>query len=152
MVQAHTQLCLEAIERVCAEKSPATLLDMGAGSGLLAIAALKLGAVSALAIDMEAESIDACGRNAIINAVCLATQLNDTPPVQIFDVVVANILAVPLLGMAKKLAACVGERLILSGLLSTQVDGVAAAYIAEGLIETRRDCQEEWASVELCRS
>jgi len=144
-----TQLCLEAIERACAEKVPTTLLDMGAGSGLLAIAALKLGAASALAIDMEQDSVDACRVNADINGVRLEAKLDDTPPSQQFDLVVANILAAPLVWMAKELAACVGGRLILSGLLTEQVDDVAAAYIAEGLVEVRRDSQGEWASVEL---
>jgi len=146
-----TQLCLEAIERVCMKKPPATLLDMGAGSGLLAIAALKLGANSALAIDMEVESVEACKSNAAINGVHLQTLLDDTPPNRQFDLVVANILAAPLVWMAKELAACVGKRLILSGLLITQVDDVATAYITEGLVELRRDTQAEWASVEFVR-
>jgi len=146
-----TQLCLEAIERVCAKKPPLTLLDMGAGSGLLAIAALKLGTGSALAIDMEQDSVDACLANAAINGIRLDARLDDTPPNQTFDLVVANILAAPLVWMAKELSTCVGHRLILSGLLIEQVNDVAAAYIAAGLTEARRDSQGEWASVELSR-
>ncbi|MBN4073284.1 50S ribosomal protein L11 methyltransferase [Mariprofundus ferrooxydans] len=145
---ATTQLCLEAIERVCSDHPPATLLDMGAGSGLLAIAALKLGAGSALAIDMETESVEACTANAAMNTVTLNAVLADTPPTGQFDLVVANILAAPLVWMAKELAACVSQRLILSGLLIDQVDDVALAYVDEGLIEVRRDSQGEWASVE----
>ena len=147
-----TQLCLEAIERICADQRPETLLDMGAGSGLLAIAALKLGAASALAIDMEQDSVEACIANAAINNVTLQVQLADTPPSQQFDLVVANILAAPLVWMAGELAACVSERLILSGLLEEQVDDVAAAYIAEGLREIRRDRQGDWASVEFIKN
>jgi len=143
-----TQLCLEAVERICTDTPPATLLDMGAGSGILAIAALKLGAGSALAIDMEPESVEACETNAAINAVQLTALQDDTPPGGKFDLVVANILAGPLVWMAKELAPCVGERLVLSGLLTTQVDDVAEAYIKEGLCETRRDAQGDWASVE----
>lgn len=146
-----TRLCLEAIERVCQEQAPQTLLDMGAGSGLLAIAALKLGVGSALAIDMETDSVEACRENAQINGVDLDVLLDDTPPLRRFELVVANILAAPLVWMAKELAGCVDKRLILSGLLTTQVDDVAAAYVAEGLVEVRRDSQEEWASVELVR-
>jgi ribosomal protein L11 methyltransferase len=146
-----TQLCLKAVERVCIKTPPASVLDMGAGSGILAIAALKLGAGSALAIDMEEESVEACQTNAAINGVKLNTKLDDTPPNQTFDLVVANILAAPLVWMAKELATCVGDRLVLSGLLTSQVDDVAAAYIAEGLTEIRRDSQNEWASVELKR-
>jgi len=83
--------------------------------------------------------------------VSLQALLDDTPPEDQFDLVVANILAAPLVWMAKELAACVGNRLILSGLLISQVDDVAAAYLAEGLTEVRRDTQGEWASVELLR-
>jgi len=146
-----TRLCLQAVERICIEQPPATLLDMGAGSGLLAIVALKLGAQQALAIDMESDSIDACRSNAAINGVELDVLLDDAPPERRFDLVVANILAAPLIWMAKGLSACVGDRLILSGLLSTQVDDVCAAYAGEGLTEVRRDSIEEWASVELIR-
>ncbi len=147
-----TRLCLEAVERVCLERAPATLLDMGAGSGLLAIAALKLGAGSALAIDMEEESVDACKVNAAINAVTLEAKLDDTPPDRQFELVVANILAAPLVWMVKDLSPCVANHLILSGLLTTQVDDVAAEYIAQGLTEVRRDSQGEWASVEFIRA
>jgi len=146
-----TRLCLEAVERICLRQPPATLLDMGAGSGLLAIAALKLGAASALAVDMEQDSVDACHANADINAVALDVLLADTPPQQQFDLVVANILAAPLVWMATELSACVADHLILSGLLTTQVDDVCSAYTAEGLVEVRRDSLEEWASVELVR-
>ncbi|ATX82800.1 [LSU ribosomal protein L11P]-lysine N-methyltransferase [Mariprofundus ferrinatatus] len=143
-----TQLCLEAVERICKERPPATLLDMGAGSGILAIAALKLGAGSALTVDMEEESVEACLTNAEINGVSLTSLLDDTPPEAKFDLVVANILAGPLVWMARELAPCVGQRLVLSGLLTTQVDDVAEAYIREGLLEVRRDARGEWASVE----
>lgn len=147
-----TQLCLEAIERVCKENPPATLLDMGAGSGLLAIAAMKLGTGQALAIDMEEDSVEACNVNAGINGVEIEAKVDDTPPTEQFDLVVANILAAPLVWMARELAACVSDRLILSGLLVEQVDDVAAAYVKEGLTEVRRDAMGEWASVELIRS
>ena len=111
-----TQLCLEAVERVCVEMPPATVLDMGAGSGILAITALKLGAGSALAIDMEEESVEACQTNAAINDVKLDTKLDDVPPNKTFNLVVANILAAPLVWMAKELTACVRDHLVLSGL------------------------------------
>jgi len=147
-----TQLCMEAIERACAVNAPATLLDMGAGSGLLAIAALKMGCGAALAIDMEQDSVDACRGNADFNGVTLQVQLGDAPPPQQFELVVANILAAPLVWMAKELADCVSDRLILSGLLAEQVDDVVAAYIRQGLTESRRDMQDEWASVELVKA
>ena len=146
-----TRLCLEAVERICDDASPASVLDMGAGSGILAIAALKLGAGSALAIDMEEESVEACGSNAAINGVKLSAALDNKPPTDRFDLVLANILAGPLIEMAPALAACVGDRLVLSGLLARQADAVAAAYVAEGLRELRRDRLEEWCAIEMGR-
>jgi ribosomal protein L11 methyltransferase len=144
-----TRLCLEAIERICDEKLPASMLDMGAGSGLLAIAAGKLGAKGIVAIDNDPISVEASRVNAEINGVELDSVLNDTPPDQIFDLVVANILAGPLIEMAPKLAKCVGQNLVLSGLLREQVEPVSAAYVNVGMKVVRSDAMEEWASVEL---
>ncbi len=146
---ATTCLCLEAIERICAEKTPDNVLDMGAGSGLLAIASGKLGAKSIVAIDNDPISVEASKVNAKINGVALESILDDTPPDQKFDLVVANILAGPLIEMAPKLAACTGTRLVLSGLLREQVEPVSQAYTNEGMKVIRTDTQEEWASVEL---
>ena len=144
-----TRLCLEAIERVCEATPPASMLDMGAGSGLLAIAAGKLAAKGIVAIDNDPISVEASSVNAEINGVELDSVLNDTPPDQTFDLVVANILAGPLIEMAPKLAKCVGSHLILSGLLREQVESVSAAYIDAGMKVVRSDAMEEWASVEL---
>lgn len=148
---ATTQLCLMAIERYCETKAPQSMLDMGAGSGLLAIAAGKLGAKGIVAIDNDPVSVEASRVNAEINGVELEPRLDDTPPYQAFDLVAANILAGPLIDMAPKLTRCVGDRLILSGLLREQAEPVATAYVAEGLTLDRTDYLEEWASLELVR-
>ncbi|MES0372589.1 MAG: 50S ribosomal protein L11 methyltransferase, partial [Mariprofundaceae bacterium] len=146
---ATTRLCMEAIERICEESLPESMLDMGAGSGLLAIAAGKLGATGIVAIDNDPISVEASKVNADINGVELESLLNDTPPNQTFDLVVANILAGPLIEMAPKLAKCVGKHLVLSGLLREQVESVSQAYVDSGMQVIRSDAQEEWASVEL---
>ena len=146
-----THLCLEAVERICKNSPPASVLDMGAGSGILAITALRLGARSALAIDMEEDSVAACQTNAAINGVHLEAQLDNKPPAKRFELVVANILAGPLIEMAPTLSRCVGSRLVLSGLLEEQADNVAAAYIDEGLHELRRDQLEGWCAIEMGR-
>ncbi|OIO67648.1 MAG: 50S ribosomal protein L11 methyltransferase [Zetaproteobacteria bacterium CG12_big_fil_rev_8_21_14_0_65_55_1124] len=146
---ATTRLCLETIERVCAESPPASMLDMGAGSGLLAIAAGKLGAKGIVAIDNDPISVEASEVNAAINGVQLESLLGDTPPNQTFELVAANILAGPLIDMAPALAKCVGKRLVLSGLLSTQTDAVTAAYVTAGLKLARTDTMDEWASLEM---
>jgi len=148
---ATTCLCLRAIERACAGSPPASLLDMGAGSGLLAIAAGKLGVRHIVAIDYDPISVEAAAVNAGINDVELESRLGDTPPAEAYELVVANILAGPLIAMAKGLAACSGQRLVLSGLLQTQVDEVRAAYEAQGMSVDRIDSEGEWAAIELVR-
>jgi ribosomal protein L11 methyltransferase len=146
---ATTRLCLETIERVCAASPITSMLDMGAGSGLLAIAAGKLGAKGIVAIDNDPISVEASRVNAGINNVELASLLGDVPPHQSFELVAANILAAPLIDMAPALARCVGKRLVLSGLLREQMEAVSAAYIAEGLKLDRSETLDEWASLEL---
>ena len=148
---ATTCLCLAAIERACAGSPPASLLDMGAGSGLLAIAAGKLGVQRIVAIDYDPISVEAAAVNAGINGVALESRLGDTPPAEVYALVVANILAGPLIDMARGLAACTGRRLILSGLLVEQVGAVKAAYEAENLSVDRVDHDGEWAAIELLR-
>ncbi|MDQ6965309.1 MAG: 50S ribosomal protein L11 methyltransferase [Mariprofundaceae bacterium] len=146
---ATTRLCLETIERVCADTPPSSMLDMGAGSGLLAIAAGKLGAAGIVAIDNDPISMEASLINAGINGIELESLLGEVPPEKVFDLVAANILAGPLIDMAPALAKCVGKRLVLSGLLATQIEAVSAAYIATGLTLSRSDIMNEWASLEL---
>lgn len=147
-----TCLCLRAIERYCENGAPQSLLDMGAGSGLLAIAAGKFGAKGIVAIDYDPISVEATAVNAEINGVELESLLGDTPPEQKFELVVANILAGPLIEMAQGLADCTERHLILSGLLETQVESIVQAYEAAGLKKLRVDVQGEWASVELIRA
>lgn len=148
---ATTRLCLEAIERICESGMPASMLDMGAGSGLLAIAAAKLGVLEALAVDNDAIAVEACRVNADVNAVAITPTLGDTPPAGPFDLVVANILAGPLIEMAPKLAACTGRHLVLSGLLQTQADAVGHAYENQGLQVVRSDVEGEWAAMQFLR-
>ncbi len=146
---ATTQLCLESIERICREPMPSSMLDMGSGSGLLAIAAAKLGVKQVLAIDHDPIAVEACKVNAAINGVVLRSVLDDTPPNARFSLIVANILAGPLIAMAPRLAACAGGPLVLSGLLAAQVNDVGRAYMRAGLTPVRTDVRDEWAALEL---
>ncbi|MDX8392879.1 MAG: 50S ribosomal protein L11 methyltransferase [Mariprofundaceae bacterium] len=148
---ATTQLCLRAIERTCMQQAPKNVLDMGAGSGILAIAAAKLGAKGMLAMDNDPACVDACRKNSAINDVRMQCLLDDTPPSKIFDLVVANILAGPLVNMAPMLAGCVGTRLVLSGILSEQTENIIAAYIAAGLKYDRTETMAEWVAIEFTR-
>ncbi len=108
------------------------MLDYGCGSGVLAIAAIKLGAVSATGIDIDPQAITASRANAENNGVAgqLAVTIDAGTVHERFDVVVANILAGPLVGLAESIAGFVDSScpLGLSGILSAEVDEVLAAY------------------------
>lgn len=125
-----TALCLDWLERHTARDS--TLLDYGCGTGVLALAALVLGARHAFAVDNDEQALLATRTNAELNgltdrlAICAPEAL---PAVEV-DVLAANILAGPLVLLAPKFAAYVrsGGRVVLSGVLEAQATHVAAAY------------------------
>ena len=123
-----TRLCLEWLQDFL--ERGATVLDYGCGSGVLAIAALKLGAREAVGTDVDPQAIRASCDNARANAVEATFVLPDALVSRAFDVVVANILANPLILLAPALAARVrhGGRLALSGILESQAADVIAAY------------------------
>lgn len=123
-----TYLCLQWLtEQV---RGGETVLDYGCGSGILAIAAAKLGARSALGIDIDENALQAAQDNAAANHVTLNVSHSREPLVQQFDLVVANILTNPLCVLAPLLAGCVasGGQIALSGVLAIQAEQVIAAY------------------------
>jgi ribosomal protein L11 methyltransferase len=123
-----TRLCLRWLDEHLSGGE--TLLDYGCGSGILAIAAAKLGAARVDGVDIDTQAVTASRDNAALNEVtahfCLPGEL---APGQ-YDIVVANILTNPLKGMAPLLAGRVrpGGRLVLSGILAEQADDVMAVY------------------------
>lgn len=127
-----TRLCMEWLEA----NAPAglTVLDYGCGSGILAMVAKKLGAEKVVGIDIDPQAIESAIFNTERNHCEVAYYLPDdfaaSGQAHAFDVVVANILANPLKLMAPMLAGRIkpGGRLVLSGVLATQVEEVAAAY------------------------
>jgi ribosomal protein L11 methyltransferase len=125
-----TALCLEWLERHF--RSGTTLLDYGCGSGVLALAALALGANRAFAVDNDGQALLATRANAELNGVTerLFVGLPEALPDVTVDVLAANILASPLVDLAATFAQRVrpGGRLVLSGILEAQAAGVAAAY------------------------
>jgi ribosomal protein L11 methyltransferase len=143
---ATTALCLEWLDQI--DIVDKTLLDFGCGSGILAIAALKLGAKSVTAVDIDLQAITATRQNALSNEVddrlettVQIDQLDDQ-----FDFVVANILAGTLIDHATFVCDCLksGGRLALSGILADQVADVSAAY--RHCIEfTAADYRDNWA-------
>jgi ribosomal protein L11 methyltransferase len=120
-----TKLVLAFLER--ALRGGERVLDYGCGSGILAIAAAKLGAAQVDAVDLDAEAVDTTRANALANGVELSAALPDALPAADYDLVVSNILAQPLIVLAPLLARR-GARIALSGILETQADEVARAY------------------------
>jgi len=108
----------------------ATVLDYGCGSGILAIAAAKLGAAAVDAIDVDTQAITASRENAKLNNVVARFDLAEAFTASTYNVVVANILANPLQLLAPLLAARVRARgqVVLSGILEPQAAAVIAAY------------------------
>lgn len=145
-----TQLCLQAIAAL-PRRSPWNLLDFGAGSGILAIAAAKLGA-TVDAVEIDTDALAHADRNARLNAVAdrihLARTLDGLPGP--YDVIVANILRPVLLAFAADLVARLRPdgALVLSGLVSTDVPEIVARYSAA--LDGRRPtvhARHEWRAV-----
>jgi len=153
---ATTALCLELLLSLAAagpagsERGP--LLDLGCGSGVLAIAAAKLGFAPVRAVDFDPLSVEATAANALVNDVTLDVARCDlrSDPVPAAPTVLANLLRPLLLDYARVLAEP-PRTLIASGLLVHEADEVAAAFAAHGLRERDRRERGEWAALLLTR-
>ena len=126
-----TALCLEWLDGQ--DLNDCTMIDFGCGSGILAIAALLLGAPQAIGTDIDPQALEASRDNAGRNGIDPArfpVYLPADMPQQPAEVVVANILAGPLVSLAPQITALVkaGGRLALSGILAEQAEEVRAAY------------------------
>ena len=152
-----TRGCLLLLGHVLKAHQPRRVLDLGTGTGVLAIAAAKALRTRLLASDIDALSIRIAAENARANGVgplvevtwgngFSAPRLRQRQP---FDLVLANILANPLRQMATPMSEHLanGARVILSGLLSPQAPAVIAAYRARGLILERHIRIEGWSSL-----
>ena len=162
---ATTTLCLQAIEqfamaRAGAARASSRVLDVGCGTGILAIAAAKLGLGQVVAQDTDPIAVAVARDNAHANHVVVDVQVSapagPSATVVAFDLVVANILAGPLVAMRAKLLAQLraGGTLVLSGLLAHQALEVTAAYLhaaaAVGhpsLRLQRQRCEGEWVAL-----
>ena len=153
-----TALCLERLDELLAELPGADVLDVGTGSGVIALLAVKLGAGRVCGTENDPVALEAARRGAGLNGIpsermrwALADpdQLPEAP----YRIVVANILLNTLIELAPAIARKVasGGRLVLSGLLAAQADEAEAAYAALGLSPAGRAQRDGWARVELSR-
>lgn len=125
---ASTRLVLNFLERNI--PAGARVLDYGCGSGILAIVAAMLGAADVAAVDIDPQALATTQENASANGVSLRVMAPEALPAETYDVVLANILAGPLIALEPQLAARAraGGRIALSGILESQAAEVIAAY------------------------
>jgi ribosomal protein L11 methyltransferase len=154
-----TRLCLEALERIFSHQSPydqgrqiepSIILDVGTGSGVLAIAAAKLGARQVVGLDIDPAAVEVARQNLDQNRVGERARVSSAPLESIsgrFDIVVANILAEELVRLGKELDERVGPHglLILSGILTEKEDLVLSGFAPYrlSLVEITREA--EWS-------
>jgi len=148
---ATTQACLRFLDRLSAEDSRRTVVDMGCGSGILAIGAKRLGFADVRGFDNDPDCIRISRENAAVNGVSIPFWLDDLSHAHAAsDIVVANILAPVLIAFAPHVAASVAPgpnaRLVLSGILDEQYAAVRAAYQSQGLREVDSILIENWRS------
>lgn len=156
-----TEGCLKAISEIAEIQEPNNILDLGAGSGILAIAASKVfKQANIIACDIDPVSVEVAKTNdklnrpessdqASITHIC-SDGLNDeniqaNAP---FELLIANILAKPLIAMAPKIAGAIAPdgTLLLSGILDVQSQDVIKAYEAEGLTHLKTELIDEWTT------
>ncbi len=148
-----TALCLEWLD---SQARPGDrVIDYGCGSGILAIAAARLGASAVLALDIDPQALTATGENARANGVAesVTAALPDDAPAFAADCMLANILARPLIELAPRFAALLGPggRLAVSGILADQADAVAAALTDAGFAISGRAARDGWVRIDAIR-
>ena len=150
-----TALCLEWLDRQAVEGPlhNSTLLDVGCGSGILAIAGLKLGVRLARGLDIYPQALIASRDNAQRNNISdknFTVHYPDEAPKETYSIVVANILAGPLVELAPAIAGYIapGGRFALSGILANQAHDIVAAYEAQGLYVNAPDGRDGWVRID----
>ena len=149
-----TALCLEVLQEIAQIAPPDAVLDVGTGSGVLALAALTLGVPRALAIDIDADALRVAASNARLNGLAERLQLTRGGPESIagtWPLVLANVLAAPLIEMAPALVRRVGHRgqLVLSGIPSSVEPDVDQAYRRLGMHRVNAVSRAGWVALVL---
>ncbi|MDX8505837.1 50S ribosomal protein L11 methyltransferase [Mesorhizobium captivum] len=153
--------CLEMLEQVVLRERPRNALDLGTGSAALAIALAKLAHIPVLATDIDPIAVRVAAANARLNHVKALVETVTAPgfhhPIFArrapFDLIVANILARPLMRLAPEMAkhTKLGGSLVLSGILDRQRDAVISAYVGQSFRHVRTSHREGWVTIHLKR-
>ena len=149
-----TRFCLEMIDRLCQKSPPRSLLDVGTGSGILAIAAAKLGCPRVVGTENDPLALRQAVRNVRLNRVTgrvhlLLADLQSEALRGRFEVVAANLVSGLLMEQAGPLLAAGRRWLILSGIREMEADAVAETFLARGAREVVRDGDGEWVGLML---
>ncbi len=154
-----TQMVMEAMEQLVSPNS--SCLDLGSGSGILSIAALRLGANRAIGVDIDPKAEDIARENAAYNGfaaphftaltgnVTADRRLMDTLKQDQYDLVLVNIVADVIIGLSPVLPQLLGgySTLICSGILDTRLEDVTCALKAQGLTVTSVRAKEDWRCI-----
>ncbi|MSQ40127.1 MAG: 50S ribosomal protein L11 methyltransferase [Dehalococcoidia bacterium] len=148
-----THACLQELDRILVTGD--LVLDLGAGSGILSIAAVKLGARSVVALDIDADALKVARQNARDNKVARGIRIargtlpHPLAPPGGFDLALANISSAATIRMAQELALVLrpGGRLIASGIVQDRAQDAAAALLQAGFIEERRVEETLWVTL-----
>ena len=157
-----TRLCLAALESMAdrgllgGEAGPASVLDVGSGSGILSIAAARLGAARVLALDIDEIAVDATRANARRNGLARRVRAREgsSPSGEgPFELVLANLIASVLIALADGLVADTrpGGTLLASGIFENREAEVAAAFTSRGLAVANRWTEGDWVALEVHR-
>ncbi|HEY5653143.1 MAG TPA: 50S ribosomal protein L11 methyltransferase [Pontiella sp.] len=148
-----TKFCLEALENSVRELAPSSMIDAGTGSGILSIAAAKLGISKIDAFDYDPICVDQCVENAARNGVkekitfFQADVLERGWYSEPVDIVCANILTSVLLEAAPLIKRAATKRILLSGIREIEGDAVAETFIQLGCREVSRDGDGKWCGI-----
>jgi ribosomal protein L11 methyltransferase len=145
-----TALCLAAVEAFCSAHPGASVLDVGTGTGVLALMARKLGAIRVVGVDNDPMSVTLAQENAALNGIGgveLSGASLDAVDGQ-FDLVLANILANTLVELAPALVKHTRVRLVLAGVLIHQEDEVREAFERAGAVSDGGDRLDDWVRLD----
>jgi ribosomal protein L11 methyltransferase len=148
-----TALCLAAVQAFCDQHPGASVLDVGTGTGVLALMARKLGAGRVVGLDNDPVSVALARENARANGVSgvefLGASLEGVPGR--FDLVVANILANTLVELAPELVRHTGRHLVLAGVLIQQAPEVLGVFLGLGLLDDGGARDGDWVRLDFRR-